>query len=148
MRLRPPNRRNRSASSSFLSCAIRVGCDTYSTVAVCAKIFSFATAMKELNHIASVPAPRALGICALDRLAQVGWLCTIDARIFRSAKAADRYYDIRKTEGGCVPVETTPTLRWPAKSEAMSPALLPPERKPVNGEPFDSDPRQRDQDRR
>src|ERR1700730_17523553 len=50
--------------------------------------------------------------------------------------------------GGCVRVETTPALRWPAKSEATSPALLPAERKPVDGQPFDSDPRQRDQDRR
>ena len=67
-------------------------------------------------------------------------LCTIDARIFRSAKAADQYDDIH--DGGCVLVKTTPTLRWPAKSEATSPALLPPERKPVDGEPFDSDPSQ------
>jgi hypothetical protein len=29
--------------------------------------------------------------------------------------------------GGFVLVETTPTLRWPAKSEATSPALLPTE---------------------
>src|ERR1700682_3823059 len=50
--------------------------------------------------------------------------------------------------GGCVLVETILTLRRPAKSEATSPALLPAERKPVDGEPFDSDPRQRDQDRR
>jgi hypothetical protein len=55
---------------------------------------------------------------------------------------------ISANRGGCVLVEITPALRWPAKSEAMSPALLPSERKPVNGEPFDSDPRQRDQDRR
>jgi hypothetical protein len=43
--------------------------------------------------------------------------------------------------GACVLVETTPVLRWPAKSEATSPAPLPAERKPVDGEPFDSDPR-------
>jgi hypothetical protein len=65
MRLRPTNRRNRSASSSFLSCAVRVGCDTYSTVAACVKLFSFATAMKELNHIASVSAPRLSGYAHL-----------------------------------------------------------------------------------
>jgi len=59
-------------SSSFLICAVSLGCDTCSTVAACVKLFSFATAMKELNYIASVSAPRVLGICALNRLAQMG----------------------------------------------------------------------------
>src|ERR1700676_983823 len=75
-----------------------------------------------------------------------GRLCTVDTGILQSAKAADQYDDIH--DGGCVLVKTTPTLRWPAKSEATSPALLPPERKPVDGESFDSDPGQRNQDRR
>src|SRR6202035_5714921 len=74
------------------------------------------------------------------------WLRATDTRIVQSAKAADRYDDVRY--GGCVLMEATQTLRWPAKSEATSPAPLPAERKPVDGESFDSDPGQRDQGRR
>jgi hypothetical protein len=74
-------------------------------------------------------------------------LRTSHAGIFQSAKAADRYDDIRQPWrlriGG-----DYPDARWPAKSEAASPALLPAaEGKPVDGESFDSDPGQRDQDR-
>ena len=61
-----------------------------------------------------------------------GWLCTVDTGILQSAKAAIDTMT-SANHGGCVLVETTPTLRWPAKSEAMSPALLPAKRKPVDG---------------
>jgi hypothetical protein len=117
----------------------------------CVKLFSFATAMKERNYIASVSAPRALRTSPLTRLAQISGFLQVT---MESSNPPKRPVDTMTSanHGGCLPVQFTPTLGWPAKSEtkseATSPALLPPERKPVNGEPFDSDPRQRDQDRR
>src|ERR1700732_223723 len=114
IRLRPPNRRDRSASLNFLICAVRVGCDTYSTAAACVKLVSFATAMKELNYIASVSAPRALGICALNRLAQMGGFVQLTPESYNPPKLPiDTMASV--DHGGCVLVETTPTLRWPAK---------------------------------
>src|ERR1700730_10590911 len=102
--------------------------------------------MKELNYIASVSAPRALGTCALTRLAQMGGFVQLTPESYNPPKLPIDTMTSASHGGGCVLVEPPPTLRWPAKSE--SPALLPAKRKPVDGEPFDSDPRQRDQDRR
>jgi hypothetical protein len=132
IRPRPPNRRDRSASLNFLICAVRVGCDTYSTVAACVKLFSFATAMKEPNYIASVSAPRVLGICAFNRLAQMRGFVQLTPESYNPPKLPIDTMT-SANHGGCVLVGTTPTLRWPAKSEAMSPALLPAKRKPVDG---------------
>jgi hypothetical protein len=113
----------------------------------CVKLFSFATAMKERNYIASVSAPRALRTSPLTLLAQMSGFVQGTTESFNPPKLpVDTMTSAN--QGSCLLVQVTPTLRWPAKSETMSPALLPPERKPVNGEPFDSDPRQRDQDRR
>ena len=86
--LRPPNRRNRSASLNFLICPVRVGCDTYSTVAARVKLFSFATATKELNYFASVSALRGLSSDMRTYSARAnGWLFTCDAGNIQSAKA-------------------------------------------------------------
>lgn len=88
--------------------------------------------MKELNYIGvSVRSKGSRDMRTYSARAN-GRLCTVDTGILQSAKAADRYNDIRKPwrlrTGG-----DYPTLRWPAKSEAMSPALLPAKRKPVDG---------------
>jgi hypothetical protein len=88
--------------------------------------------MKELNYIASVSAPRALGTCALTRLAQMGGFVQLTPESYNPPKLPIDTMT-SANHGGCVLVETTPTLRWPAKSEAMSPALLPAKRKPVDG---------------
>jgi hypothetical protein len=92
-----------------LICAVRVGCDTYSTVAACAKLFSFATAMKELNYIASVSALRALRTCALTRLAQMAGFLHVTPESFNPPKLPIDTMT-SANHGGSVLVKTTPTL--------------------------------------
>ena len=113
----------------------------------CVKLVSLAAAMNGCNYIASVSALTALRTYPLTPLAQMSGFVQVTPE---SSNPPTLPIDTMTSanHGGCVVVETTPSLRWPAKSEATSPALLPAERKPVDGEPFDSDPRQRDQDRR
>jgi hypothetical protein len=81
------------------------------------KLFSFATAMKELNYIASVSAPRALGTCALTRLAQMAGFVQLTPESYNPPKLPIDTMT-SANHGGRVLVETTPTLHWPAKSEA------------------------------
>jgi hypothetical protein len=140
MRLRPPNRSNRSASSSFLICAVRVGCDTYNTVAGCVKLVSFRHRDEGAQlHCFSVRSKDSPGMPAYSACANERFVQETPESCNPPKLPIDTMTSVN--HGACVLVETTPVLRWPAKSEATSPALLPAERKPVDGEPFDSDPR-------
>jgi hypothetical protein len=62
----------------------------------CVKLFSFVTAMKQRNYIASVSAPRALRTIPAYSARANQRLRTSDDGILQSTKAAGRYDDIRK----------------------------------------------------
>jgi hypothetical protein len=110
MRLRPPNRSNRSASSSFLICAVRVGCDTYSTVAGCVKLVSFRHRDEGAQlHCFSVrskdsPGMPAYSACANERFGQ-------ETPEFCNPPKLPIDTITSVNHGACVLVETTPVLR-------------------------------------